>query len=104
MNLKNIFALVLVALSATAIQAQTNLPRTTISGHEFYYYQVENNESIYDIAAKLGVTKDEIIKNNPDASDGIQNGMRLYFPVDKNDVSITQVPSDNDIHVVKDMD
>ncbi len=101
MKLKNIFALVLVALSATAIQAQTNLPRTTISGHEFYYYQVENNESIYDIAAKLGVTKDEIIKNNPDASDGIQNGMRLYFPVDKNDVSINQIPSDNDIHVVK---
>ncbi len=70
-----------MALMATLSQAQSNLPQTTVGGHQFYYYDVTANESIYDIAAKLGVTKDEIIKNNPDAADGIDRGMRLYFPV-----------------------
>ncbi len=61
--------------------AQMNLPKTIVGGTEYYYYDTRANESIYDIAAKLGVTKDYIIKYNPDAADGIDNGMRLHFPV-----------------------
>ena len=48
-------ALAFVALSS---QAQMNLPKTVIDGNEYYYYVTGSNESIYDIAAKLEVTKD----------------------------------------------
>ncbi len=75
-----------VALSS---QAQLNLPKTKIGGTEFYYYVAGSNESIYDVAARLGVTKDYIIKNNPDAADGISNGMTLHFPVNED----TSTPS-----------
>lgn len=75
-------------MTATCLQAQSNLPQTTVGGHQFFYYDVNAGESIYDIAAKIGVTKDEIIRNNPDAADGVENGMRLYFPVNKQDANI----------------
>ena len=64
-------------------QIQLNLPTTQIGDKEYYRYDSSNGESIYDIAAKLGVTKDYIIQNNPDAADGISNGMTLYFPTGK---------------------
>ena len=68
-----------------------NLPKTSVGGHEFYYYDANAGESIYDIAAKLAITKDNIIKNNPDAADGISGGMRLYFPVENEDVKTVPV-------------
>ena len=83
MSIKSLFVIAVVALTSLSVQAQQHLPKTTIAGHEFYYYETAKGESIYDIAAKLNVTKDEIIKNNPDAADGISDGMRLYFPVEK---------------------
>ena len=65
MKFKNIIALAVIAIASSSLQAQSNLPKTVVAGHEFYYYEAGANESIYDIAAKLGVTKDYIIKNNP---------------------------------------
>jgi len=91
MKLKHIFALAFASLVAFAQQAQTNLPVTTIGGQQFQYYETSAGESIYDIAAKLGVTKDDIIKNNPEAADGIDAGMRLYFPVNGNVKTVTTV-------------
>ena len=52
MKFKNIIALAIAAIAATSLQAQSNLPKTTVGGHEFYYYQAGAKESIYDIAAR----------------------------------------------------
>ena len=82
MNIRHTLTIVVFVLVALVSKSQISLPQTTIGGHQFYYYEIQSGESIYDIAAKLGVTKDEIIKNNPDAADGIEQGMKLYFPVD----------------------
>ena len=89
MNIKKIFLLAALGVVALSSQAQLNLPKTKIGGTEFYYYVAGSNESIYDVAARLGVTKDYIIKNNPDAADGISNGMTLHFPVNED----TSTPS-----------
>lgn len=89
MSIKHIILLAFVALVTIVSQAQSSLPKTTVGGHQFYYYEVGAGESIYDIASRLGITKDEIIKNNPDAADGVEKGMKLYFPVDKEDVIAT---------------
>ena len=107
MKHKNIFALSLAVMAFFGSMAQNNLPKTMIAGQEFYYYEARGNESIYDIAAKLGVTKDYIINNNPSAADGVENGMKLYFPIDKKqatakaDDSKSQSPATTTIHVVE---
>ena len=61
MKTKNIIVVAVLSLLAFTVQAQMNLPRTQIGGHEYYRYDTSAGESIYDIAAKLGVTKDYII-------------------------------------------
>ena len=87
MNFRHILVLVALALgSLLSLEAQTGLPQTSIGGIAFYYYETSAGESIYDIAAKLGITKDDIIRNNPDAADGIEPGTRLYFPVHPDEV------------------
>ena len=105
MRFKNIIAIAVLSLAVNTVQAQMNLPRTTIGGHEYYRYDTSNGESIYDIAAKLGVTKDYIIQNNPDASDGITNGMILYFPVENSGNTASAVRENtvpaNVVHVVE---
>ena len=103
MNYKHFIALALLPLFALMAQAQMSLPKTQIGGVEFYRYDTSAGESIYDIAAKLGVTKDFIIKNNPEAADGITNGMTLFFPVENQDastVNTAKAPSAN-VHVVE---
>lgn len=87
MRLNDILAVIALAIAALPSMAQMNLPKTIIGGNEYYFYDTSSNESIYDIAAKLGVTKDYIIQNNPDAADGIENGMRLHFPVNQSSKS-----------------
>ena len=93
MSIKHIILLAFVALVTIVSQAQSSLPQTTVGGHQFYYYEVGAGESIYDIASKLGITKDDIIKNNPDAADGVEKGMKLYFPVDKDNATVATVAS-----------
>ena len=103
MNFKNIITALALALAAQLSQAQMNLPITVIGGHQFYTYETSANESIYDIAAKLGVTKDFIIQNNPSAADGIETGMKLYFPLDgqTNTPVATSVPDATGTHKVE---
>ncbi len=101
MKLKYIFAVAAIALGVFSSDAQTGLPQTTIGGNKYYYYETQSGESIYDIAARLGVTKDDIIKNNPDAADGIVPGMRLYFPVDGKAAPAPATSSSNTIHLVE---
>ncbi len=70
---------------AVAVPAASalDLPVKRINGKDYYYYMVQRNESLLSIAEKLGVTRDDILRNNPGASDGVRNGMRLYLPVDE---------------------
>lgn len=81
MNIKHILlAFFALSLFVQMSHAQSGLPTTVLGGQSFYYYEIQAGESIYDIASKLGVTKDEIIRNNPAAADGIEAGTKLYFP------------------------
>lgn len=95
MNIKNVLILLSYAVATLTVQAQMNLPRTVVDSNEYYYYVAGDNESIYDIAAKLGVTKDFIIQNNPDAADGITSGMSLFFPVSDQGKAVAKKGSGN---------
>lgn len=58
-----------------------DLPVKRVGGIDYYYYTVQRNESLGDIIKKFGVGREDIIRNNPSAADGVSKGMVLYFPV-----------------------
>lgn len=60
-----------------------DLPKKVVKGREVYYYNVSNNESVYGISKKLGIPREDIVRHNPSAIDGVKRGMMLYFPVDE---------------------
>ncbi len=74
-------AILLAAAATTAAEGLADLPTAKINGREMYYYEVSRGESIYGVAHKLGVDREELLKFNPSAVDGLKPRMRLYFPV-----------------------
>ncbi len=75
---------ILIGLSIMAAVPSTialDLPIKRINGKDYYYYQVKRNESLLSIAEDLGVTREDILRNNPGASDGVRVGMKIYLPV-----------------------
>lgn len=60
-----------------------DLPTTTINGREYFYYKVNKNETVYGISQKLGISREDIVRCNPQARDGVHKKQVLYFPVDE---------------------
>ncbi len=73
--------LALVAGISISLAAVNELPVTTARGVKCYYYDVQPKESIYQLTNKLGVSREQIVRLNPSAADGLKPRMRLYFPV-----------------------
>ena len=90
MSIKHIIVLAVMATVGLTASAQLNLPKAANpnGSGESYYYVTTNGESIYEVAAKLGVTKDEIIRHNPAAAEGITGGMTLWFPVEGSQTTV----------------
>lgn len=69
----------LAALSAQAL----DLPVKDVNGKRYYFYEVKYGDTVYSLAKSLGISRDDIINNNPAAADGLRAGSMLYFPYDK---------------------
>lgn len=63
------------------------LPIKTVNGRQCYVYTVKKGDTVFGVSNALGLTRNDIIENNPSATDGLKNGMALYFPVDEFDLS-----------------
>ena len=74
------YILLLVCI-ATSIANSLDLPTKSIRGKDYYYYQVQPKETIYTVSHKLGLSKQDILKFNPSAIDGVRAYDTLYFPV-----------------------
>lgn len=70
-----------IAMTAFIGAHALDLPTKKINGSTCYYYKVGKSETVYGVAHKLGVSRDDIIKYNPAAADGLKDGQYLYFPV-----------------------
>lgn len=68
------------AFSALAEEYQT----TTVKGTECYIYYVKQGEGFYSLNKKFGVTRDEVVKFNPSAKNGLNRGQKLYIPIPEN--------------------
>lgn len=80
-KIRLLLVLVLAGFMSQLLQAQLNLPTKQIAGNTYYYYEVGNKETLYGIAQKIGVTTDEILRFNPDASGKLEKKQLLFLPV-----------------------
>lgn len=69
---------ILVCCSTTA--PALDLPVKSVNGHKYYYYDVRFGDTVYSLAKNFGISRDDIIRYNPSAADGIHAGATLYFP------------------------
>ncbi len=67
-----------MSLSSAAL----DLPIKRVGGVDRYYYAVKRGDTVLSIAQALGITRNDIIRYNPSAADGVRQGATLYFPVD----------------------
>ncbi len=75
---------VLALMIAGFVQALAlDLPVRTVGGRQYYVYKVHRHDNVYGVANLLGLTRDDIINNNPAAAQGLKEGQELFFPVEK---------------------
>ena len=72
-----------VAICPLLASAALDLPVKTVNGRQYYYYVVKKGDTLYSLATRFDVTRNDIISNNPGAADMVKPGQTLYFPVDK---------------------
>lgn len=84
------------AFSALAEEYQT----TTVKGTECYIYYVKQGEGFYSLNKKFGVTRDEVVKFNPSAKNGLNRGQKLYIPIPENAKPDASAASST-VHTVK---
>ena len=70
-----------MALCTSMAAMPLDLPVKRINGKDMYYYAVRRGDTVYGLSSKLGISRDDIIRNNPSAADGLRQGVTLYFPV-----------------------
>lgn len=64
------------------------------SGLNKYEYQVQQGETLYAISKKLGVSVEEMIKNNPTSKDGVSTGQMLTYFAAKKYFAVTAVKNE----------
>ncbi|MDE6300767.1 MAG: LysM peptidoglycan-binding domain-containing protein [Muribaculaceae bacterium] len=75
--------IVAAAFGSLLYTSALDLPVRRIQGRDYYIYNVKRGENIYDIAESLGVSKNDIVKFNPFAEDGLRQGHTLFLPVEE---------------------
>ena len=111
MIIKHFLSIAILLVTAVApASAKINLPTKKLGNENYYYYEVKKNETIFDIANKIGVSKDDIIKFNPSAKNGLVKKQLLFLPVKEFDGTAKaaatrraniNVPNNAATHIVK---
>ncbi len=75
-------ALIWASATIMASAAIKDLPVRTVNGKIYHYYEVPAKETVYSLCYKLGITKEQLTKDNPAVADGLKAGMILFFPME----------------------
>lgn len=81
MKLKSIIASLLCCIAFVATAQVENLPRKEMNDKEYYVYKVEKGEGFNSVCKKFDITKEDIIKYNPSAKNGLKRDQVLFIPV-----------------------
>ncbi len=75
----------LIAAGTVAVSSARELPTRTIGGKTYYVYTVRGSDTLDALTSHLGITRAELIRYNPSASDGLSAGQVIIFPVGEYD-------------------
>lgn len=95
MNLKKLTVSLcaLMSVAASVLAAVEDLPVKVINGKKYHYYTVQPKESVYSLSHKLGISRQDIVKYNPSAEDGLKAYEDLIFPLTGEELPTAQTPS-----------
>lgn len=80
-------------IGALTLYAESyDLPKHKIGNQYFYIYEVQKKENIYSVCKKLGISKEDLVKHNPRALEGIKAGDKIFIPADNDIVENTTEP------------
>lgn len=82
-SLRHLLSAVCVLLIAAGQALALDLPVKRVKGKQYYYHKVKKGESLYGISHKIGISIEDIVRNNPSAADGVKKGDMLVFPFDE---------------------
>ncbi|MDE6715508.1 MAG: LysM peptidoglycan-binding domain-containing protein, partial [Muribaculaceae bacterium] len=105
---KYITLVICTLLCALSLFAESyNLPKHKIGNQYYYIYEVEKKENIYSVCKKLGISKDELVKHNPRAVEGVKAGDKIFIPAENEVIdsstepeTIHQVQKDETIYAI----
>lgn len=84
------------------ISATDEYSKTTINGKECYIYYVQPGEGFYSIGKKFGVTRDDVVKFNPETKNGLNKGQKIFIPtLDQSNKNDEQNSVTKKTHIVK---
>ena len=85
MKIRNV--LISVAVAAVGgigiVNAEAPLPKVTILGKTFYYYETKKGETLNDIASRYGWDEKILSSVNSDVDSHPDSGTLIYYPVAK---------------------
>lgn len=95
MNLKKLTVSLctLMSVAASVLAAVEDLPVKVVNGKKYHYYTVQPKESVYSLSHKLGISRQDIVKYNPSAEDGLKAYEDLIFPLTGEELTTAQTPS-----------
>lgn len=99
-SIKRGLAAALLILAAYAPAIAIDLPVTTVNGKDYYYYDVQPNETLFSLSQRLGISREEIINYNPGVDGDLKAYTRLYFPVESGLSTISAGDHITSTHVV----
>lgn len=95
-RLMTIGACACAALSVLA-GGLSDLPVKNVNGTRYYYYTVQPKETVYSLCRRFGVSREDFLRYNPSAADGLKIDQVLLFPCDATSTisatSVTQQPA-----------
>ncbi len=77
-------SVIVVSAGMGLIMAETTLPKVTIMGKTFYYYESKKGETLKDIAERYGWDESILSKTNTEVSGKLAQGTLIYYPASKN--------------------
>ena len=75
-----VITIALLSALAPALRADIDLPTREVNGKTFYVYEVPAKQTIYSITRTYGITREELIRFNPQVEDGLRAGDVLLLP------------------------
>ncbi len=84
-------AILCLALGAGMMLADTELPKVTILGRTFYFYEADKGETLDQIAAKFGWNVQTLQKTNSEVIGKTSKGTLIYYPAEAKKTSSSHV-------------